>query len=95
MINRQEIEKLAKQLMLSLSDEEIGELIEEFKIFDKHLELLNQVDTSTTEPMVYGRDYIETTLRSDALTDNLSVEDVLENAPSKVDDFFKVTAVVE
>lgn len=95
MINKLEIEKLAKQLMLKLTDEEISEIILDFEIFNQHLNLLNRVDTTTIEPLVYGRTQVLSSMREDDWVDNMSTTEVFENAPSRVDDFFKVTAVVE
>ena len=79
---------------LKLTDEEIkllgGQLTDILGYIDK----LNKVPTDTVEPTTHALP-LQNVYREDAAGESLSVEDVLRNAPAKVDNFFKVPKVIE
>ena len=52
-MNKAYFQKLARQLMFDVSDEEAEQLQEEFKILNKQIALLEKIDTENTEPMIY------------------------------------------
>ena len=51
-MNKAYFQKLARQLMFDVSDEEAEQLREEFKILNKQIALLEKIDTENTEPMI-------------------------------------------
>ena len=95
MISENDILKLARQLMIELNQQEIDELKAYFKVLERHLDLLNEIDTEGVEPMVYGRMASGTYMREDSDLENLELEEVFSNAPSRQDDFFSVSTVVQ
>ena len=75
-----EIKKLALDLKFALTDEEAADIQNDFTILDKKLALLDKIDTSKVEEMVYPFDDETTFLRKDEVTNVLSQEDALLNA---------------
>lgn len=85
---------VAKLARLALTEEEIKYLGRQLdKILD-YINKLNEVEIKTTEPMSHVLP-LENVYREDEVKPSLSVDEVLKNAPSKQDTFFKVPRVIE
>ncbi|MBW9212851.1 MULTISPECIES: aspartyl/glutamyl-tRNA amidotransferase subunit C [Terrabacteria group] len=93
--NRQYFKSLAEQLMFQLSDEEADGLSEDFKILDKQLALLDKIDTSHTEEMIYPLDVETSFLRKDEVTHVISQEEAVANVTKKVEGHFVLPKVVK
>lgn len=87
--------KLANQIMLDLSENEIDELQEDFKTLTKQMELLDKIDTNEIEEMIYPFDEDTFYLREDQITNVISKEDALVNAPKVLNDQIIVPKVVK
>ncbi|PKM64581.1 MAG: Asp-tRNA(Asn)/Glu-tRNA(Gln) amidotransferase GatCAB subunit C [Firmicutes bacterium HGW-Firmicutes-20] len=94
-INKQKVFKLAEQLMLRLSDEEADNIIAEFDTLLKQLDLLNQIDTSNVEEMIYPFEEPTSFFREDIIDQVLSIEDALYNAPVEEEGYFVIPKVVK
>ncbi|PKM65331.1 MAG: Asp-tRNA(Asn)/Glu-tRNA(Gln) amidotransferase GatCAB subunit C [Firmicutes bacterium HGW-Firmicutes-19] len=94
-INKQKVFKLAEQLMLRLSDEEADNIIAEFDTLLKQLDLLNQIDTSNVEEMIYPFEEPTSFFREDIVDHVLSIEDALFNAPVEDEGYFVIPKVVK
>lgn len=79
---------------IRVKDEELEPMARELSDLLGWVEQLNEVDTSSVEPMT---SVAEMTLprRRDAVTDGGKPEGVLANAPESEDGFFTVPKVVE
>lgn len=79
---------------IRVKDEELEPMAKELSDLLGWVEQLNEVDTSSVEPMT---SVAEMTLpkRRDAVTDGGKPEGVLANAPEPEDGFFTVPKVVE
>lgn len=73
--------KLANQIMLDLNDEEAASLQNDFEILLQQMDLLNKIDTTDVEEMIYPFETPTAYLREDEVSNVLSQEDALENAP--------------
>ena len=73
---------LAHRLMFDLSDEEAQDIVVEFETLEKQLELLESIDTTGVEPMVYPFEEPTVYLREDVADHVISREDALKNAPN-------------
>lgn len=93
--SKEYFKSLANQIMFDLSDEELEELQEEFKDLIKQMELLNKIDTDGVEPMVYPFEEATVYLREDVVTNVISKEDALANAPKALNDQIIVPKVVK
>lgn len=86
--------KLASQLRFSLSDSEAEDIANEFGILIDQIALLEKIDTSKTEEMVYPFEEETTFMREDVVESVLSAEEALMNAPQSKNGFFVTRKVV-
>ncbi|MFI3284393.1 MAG: Asp-tRNA(Asn)/Glu-tRNA(Gln) amidotransferase subunit GatC [Erysipelotrichaceae bacterium] len=86
---------LAKQLMFELNDEEAEDVKKRFEVFFQQLELLEEIDTTGIEPMVYPFEEGITYLREDDVVYTLTQEEILKNAPKEKQGHFVVPKVVK
>lgn len=93
--SKEYFKKLANQIMFDLSDEEVSELQEDFKTLTKQMELLDKINTENVEPMVYPFEEATTYLREDEVTNQITQEEALLNAPKKQDGQIVVPKVVK
>lgn len=93
--SKEYFKKLANQIMFDLSDEEVSELQEDFKTLTKQMELLDKIDTENVEPMVYPFEEATLYMREDVVTNQITQEEALLNAPKKQDGQIVVPKVVK
>lgn len=86
--------KLASQLRFSLSDSEAEDIANEFGILIDQIALLEKIDTSKTQEMVYPFEEETTFMREDVVESVLSAEEALMNAPQSKNGFFVTRKVV-
>ena len=89
------LKKLGNQLMFDIKDDELVLLEKDFKIFLDQIQLLNTIDTTNVEPMIYPLDDITTFLRNDEDTHMLDRELILDNAKRKENGYFVIPKVVK
>ena len=96
-ITKMEVRYVADLANLRLSDEEVRKLRADLDEILGHMDKLNELDTSTVEPMAQVLyDAEETaTLREDRERPTLSNEAALANAPLAGSGHFKVPLVIE
>lgn len=78
-MNKEQVQVLANDLMFSVSDDEIKDIIQEFDSLDKMIGFFDSIDTSSVEEMIYPIDIETTYLREDIEDHRLSQEDALSN----------------
>lgn len=94
-ISKEQVYKLAQQLMLRLSDEEAENIIAEFDTLLKQLDLLNQIDTTNVDEMIFPFDEPTSFFREDIVDHVLPIEEVLYNAPVEEEGYFVIPKVVK
>ncbi len=87
------VEDIANLACLKIEESEVSAYQENFEKILHYFENLEQLDTSGVEPMVTPHAE-PSELRKDEVIRDLSVEEVLENAPEVKDSLFKVPPVV-
>lgn len=87
--------KLARQLMFDLSEEEVKDIIEEFETLTKQMELLDRIDTTGVEEMVYPFETPTVFLREDETSHVISQDEALSNVNNARDGHFVVPKVVK
>jgi len=85
---------LAKQLRFELTDAEAKNIADEFSVLIDQMNLLNTIDTTEVEPMVYPFEEPTTFMREDVADQVLPVQEALRNAPSSKNGFFVTKKVV-
>ena len=74
------IDKLALKLMIGLSKEENQTVLNEFKLIDESMELINNIkDIDKVEPMTHPYDLYLSSLRDDEVEESISFKDALRN----------------
>jgi aspartyl-tRNA(Asn)/glutamyl-tRNA(Gln) amidotransferase subunit C len=85
---------LALQCRFELSDEEAQDIKNEFDVLISQMRLLDKIDTTSTEAMIYPFETVSHFLREDVVEDVLSINEVLKNAPKEKNGFFVTQKVV-
>ena len=93
-LNRKDVEHVALLSRLELSEQELDKYTGQLDAILEYIDVLNQVDTSTVEPMAHVLD-IRNVMRADEVQPSLPREAALQNAPDAEDGFFKVPKIVE
>ena len=93
-IDKNTINKIARLSRIKLEDKESEDYIKDLNHILDWVEQLNEVNTDNVEPL---SNISSSTLpkREDISSDINSNEEILENAPDKLEGFFAVPKVVE
>lgn len=92
-INRQQVEHVARLARLELSEKEIETYTEQLNSILEYVKVLDELDTSQVEPMAHVLP-IHNIFREDEMKDSLDQEEALENAPERIGEFFKVPRII-
>ena len=93
-LSSEEVRHLALLVRLGLGDEEIERFREQLSNILENFEILQEVDTESVPPTAHSI-ALENVLREDEPAPSLPSNEVLANAPSKEEEYFKVRAVLE
>lgn len=93
-ISREEVQRVALLARLALSAEEETELVEHFDNVLSYMEKLNELNTDDVRPLAHAVE-VSAPLREDQVTNQDHTEALLQNAPERQADFFKVPKIIE
>ncbi len=93
-IDKNTINKIARLSRIKLDDKESEDYIKDLNSILDWVEQLNEVNTENIEPLSNISSSILPT-REDVSKDANSSDEILENAPDKLEGFFAVPKVVE
>jgi len=93
-MNDQQVEYIAKLARLALSPEEVAAFGGQLSQIFSYIEKLNELDTREVEPTSHVLS-LSNVFRADEARPSLPIEKVLENAPVREGDFFKVPKIIE
>jgi aspartyl-tRNA(Asn)/glutamyl-tRNA(Gln) amidotransferase subunit C len=93
-VTLKDVEHVASLARLEFSDEEKKTLMNQLNKILEYMEKLNELDTSNVEPLAHVIP-LTNVFREDAVKPSRPVAEVLKNAPSKTDKFFKVPKVID
>jgi aspartyl-tRNA(Asn)/glutamyl-tRNA(Gln) amidotransferase subunit C len=96
-ITTEQVRHVADLANLALSDGEIERMAHDMDEILTHMDKLNELDTSTVEPMaqvLYAAEETAT-LREDRERPTLGTAEALKNAPVAAAGYFKVPKVIE
>jgi len=94
MIDRSQVEHIARLARLSISEEDKEALTEQLSAILGYMEKLNSLNTEGIEPTSHVLE-ISNVFRDDEPTPSLSPADALRNAPERSDNFYKVPRIIE
>ncbi|HEX8523202.1 MAG TPA: Asp-tRNA(Asn)/Glu-tRNA(Gln) amidotransferase subunit GatC [Tepidisphaeraceae bacterium] len=92
-ITPEQVRHVAKLARLALPEEKLGKFTGQLESILEYVDKINQVDMKSVEPMAHALP-ISNALREDVVQSSLPVEKVLENAPERDGDFFRVPKVM-
>ena len=93
-ISREQVEHVAHLARLGLSDDEINRLQQQLSQILGHMQMIDRLDTSAIPPTAQVIP-LSSVMRDDLSRPSKPVEEILQNAPRREGDFFKVPPVLE
>ena len=93
-IDNKLINDLSRLAKLNFEEESAEKIKIDLQKIIKFVDKLSEINTESVEPLVYMNDE-ENVLRSDEISNEVSKEQALKNAPQKDSDYFKVPKVLK
>ena len=93
-IDKDKIKHTAKLARISLDEKQTASLSKDLSNIFNFIEKLNKIDTENVKPLTSILDHSLRT-REDKVTDGGIRDKILENSPSKNEEFFIVPKVIE
>jgi aspartyl-tRNA(Asn)/glutamyl-tRNA(Gln) amidotransferase subunit C len=93
MIDREQVQKVAHLARLELTSEEEGQFTTQLNDILDYFEQLSELDVSDVQPTTRAID-VSNVVRVDRLQPYTDRETILEGAPDRDGDFFKVPKIV-
>ncbi len=94
MIDKETVERIADLARIEVSQEQ--DLRDQLSKIIDYVDKLKEVNTKGVEPLRNLQQHpIEEPLREDKAGENLSRQDILNNAPALLDDYFKIPRVMK
>ncbi len=93
MIEKSVIENIAKLARLEINSEKVEAYSKQLSVAMEYFEQITKVKTDGVEPMVTPTE-IEDFWREDVVIQNLTAEEIVQNAPDKVGNLFRVPPVI-
>ena len=94
-ISIDEVINVARLCHLDFTSEELNQLSIDMASLLKEVEVLQEIDTSNIVPSAHAIPSVHTIMRDDIPHKSLSQEAVLQNAPKRDGDFFRVAQVMD
>ncbi len=88
-----DVEYIANLARLEFKEEEKEKFTEQFNRILEYIDKLNELDTTNVEPLYHVID-IKNVFREDIVKPSYPREEILKNAPSRTEYFFKVPKVI-
>lgn len=93
-VSREEVLHIAQLARIALTESEIDRLSEQLSNLLESFEILQQVDTTGVPPTAQSV-ALQSVMRDDSVVPSFPPDDILENAPRREGDLFRVRAVLE
>jgi aspartyl-tRNA(Asn)/glutamyl-tRNA(Gln) amidotransferase subunit C len=92
-ITDQDTRHIAKLARLRFTDNEIEKMAKELNTILDYVHKLDELDTNKVEPLNHVID-LQNVFREDEVKPSTDVNEILKNAPSKTEQFFRVPKVI-
>lgn len=92
-LTREEVEYVAKLARLRLTEEEKEQMASKLGAILEYIGKLNELDTSNVEPTFHVLD-MKNVFREDEVTGSFPQEEILANAPQRIESFFGVPRIL-
>ncbi|MFC1593726.1 Asp-tRNA(Asn)/Glu-tRNA(Gln) amidotransferase subunit GatC [Candidatus Omnitrophota bacterium] len=94
MFTKKDIEYIGQLSRINLDNNELDYFAKQLEEILVYIKKLDELDVSEVEPTAHVLP-IKNVFRQDVLKDSLPVKEVLKNAPSQDERFFKVPKIIE
>ncbi|HOJ30703.1 MAG TPA: Asp-tRNA(Asn)/Glu-tRNA(Gln) amidotransferase subunit GatC [bacterium] len=92
-IDRKTVDYLAKLARIKIEDGEMEKIILDLKNILDYISQLNQLNTENIQPANHVLSFTNV-CRKDETKSSLSVDQVMKNAPEKIDNLFRVPKII-
>ncbi|MCL5265468.1 MAG: Asp-tRNA(Asn)/Glu-tRNA(Gln) amidotransferase subunit GatC [Chloroflexi bacterium] len=93
-LSREEVEHVAQLARLGLTEDEKERMRDQLSSILENMEILKELDTSAISPTAHVLP-LRNVVRPDEVQPSLPVEGVLQNAPRREEDYFRILPVFE
>lgn len=93
-IDRLQVQRVAHLSRLDLKEEELQLFSGQLSAIVEYIQKLNELKTENVQPLAHCLP-VHNVFRQDTVRPSLDVEKAMENAPDRVDDFFKVPQIMD
>ncbi len=93
-ISREEVQHVALLARLELSEAEETELVSHFDKVLSYMEKLSELNTDDVQPLAHAVE-VPAPLREDQVINQANTDALLQNAPERQSNFFKVPKIIE
>ena len=93
-VNNKLIQDIANLSKLKFDDSAEEKMKADLEKMLDFVDKLNEIDTEGIDPLIYMSEEVNV-LREDKVSEKISQEDALKNAPEKDSDYFKVPTVLK
>jgi aspartyl-tRNA(Asn)/glutamyl-tRNA(Gln) amidotransferase subunit C len=94
MIERKDVEHVARLARLALTDDELERMRDQLNGILSYIEKLNELDTEGVEPTSHAVPMLNV-MRDDQPGPCLPPDEALANAPDRAGEFFRVPRIIE
>ena len=94
MIERKDVDHVARLARLALTDAELEKMREQLNGILSYIEKLNALDTASVEPTSHAVPVVNV-MRDDEPGECLPRDEALRNAPDRAGEFFRVPRIIE
>jgi len=92
-VDTKTVDKLADLAKLEFDEASRNEVVNDLNRMIAFVEKLNEIDTSSVEPLIYLTDTTNA-MRDDIVKEDTTQQDALKNAPKRDSDYIKVPKVI-
>ncbi|CDI50581.1 Asp-tRNA(Asn)/Glu-tRNA(Gln) amidotransferase subunit GatC [Clostridium tetani] len=93
-VTKKDVEHVAELARIELSETEKENMIEDLNKVLDYVKKLEELDTES-EDIIVNPYYIENKFRSDEIEESMSIDEVMVNAPERLEEYILVPRIIE
>ena len=93
-VTKKDVEHVAELARIELSESEKENMIEDLNKVLDYMKKLEELDTEN-EDIIVNPYYIENKFRNDEVEESMSIDEVMANAPERLEEYILVPRIIE
>ncbi|MBE6065235.1 Asp-tRNA(Asn)/Glu-tRNA(Gln) amidotransferase subunit GatC [Clostridium cochlearium] len=93
-VTKKDVEHVAELARIELSESEKENMIEDLNKVLDYMKKLEELDTEN-EDIIVNPYYIENKFRNDEVEESMSIDEVMVNAPERLEEYILVPRIIE